>query len=174
MITPKFYRLTNFPEMHFKYIKEAVNADYKVNYKPNQLSAQSSFNNDPLLNKLRSKFMEKYNYGMSGCGVYIKNLAHSYYDWHTDFGRQCSINWVIQTNARALTLYRDPIPGSDNNKSFMYDIQEVEYKLYHPTLLDTTKEHCIINPSNSERIIFSLSINATFDEAKQFFSNVSF
>lgn len=168
----KFHHLTNFPELHIKYIKEALNAEYTVNYKPNQLSAPSSFNDDPFLHKMRLKFMAKYNRGMSGRGVYIKNLPHSYYDWHTDIGRECSINWVIKTNSRALTLYRDHIPAPEGITSFMYDIQEIDYTLYRPTLLDTTKEHCIVNPGNDARIIFSLSINAPFEQAKEFFSNV--
>jgi hypothetical protein len=158
--------------MHLKYIKEAHNAEYTVSYNPNQLSAPSSFNTDSLLNKLRLKWKSIYNTNLTGRGVYIKNLPHSYYDWHTDIGRDCSINWVLKTNSKAVTLFREHIPAPVGSNSFMYDIEEIVYTLYKPTLLDTTKEHCIINPSNDERIIFSLSINAPFEQAKEFFSNV--
>ena len=168
----KFCHLTQFPEMHLRYIKEALNAEYKVSYKPNQLSAPSSFNTDPFLHKLRLRWKGIYGTDLTGRGVYIKNLPHSYYDWHTDIGRECSINWVLKTNPKAMTLYRDHIPAPEGNNSFMYDIEEIDYTLYKPTLLDTTKEHCIINSSNDERIIFSLSINAPFEQAKEFFSNV--
>ena len=102
----------------------------------------------------------------------MRNPPNSYYDWHTDIGRQCSLNWLIKTNDKALTLYRQHISAPEGNKSIMYDIQTVEYALYKPTLLDTTKEHCVINPSSEERIIFSLSIKAPFEQAKEFFEHV--
>jgi hypothetical protein len=143
------------------YRTEALHATYELSYKPNQLKAPSSFNSNPFIKMLQNKF------GKCG-GVYIKNAPWSYYDWHTDIGRQCSINWVIKTNARASTLYRTKIEAPDGQRSIMYDITEVNYTQFKPTILDTTKEHCVINPSDEDRIIFSLSIDAPFQEVKEY------
>jgi len=146
-------------------LEEALRSKYIVGYKPNQLKAPSSFNNSRIVATLQAKF------GKCG-GVFIKNDPWSLYDWHTDIGRQCSINWVLKTNSRATTLFRDHIPAPEGHKSLTYKITEVNYVVGKPTILDTTKEHCVINASDEERIIFSLSIDASFNEVKEFLSVV--
>jgi len=168
----KFYHLTNFPAIPETYVQEAINAKYETRYKPNQVMAPASFNNDPMMHKIRMKLLTKYKRDVIAKGVYIKNPPYSYYDWHTDISRDCSINWVLKTNPQALTLYREHIPAPEDRRSLMYDIEVIDYTLYKPTILDTTHEHSVINPSSEERIIYSLSLSISFEEAKEFFSNV--
>jgi hypothetical protein len=142
-------------------LKEAESATYDVWYKPNQVKAVSSFNNNKIVKMLQQRF------GKCG-GVFIKNNPWTVYDWHTDIGRQCSLNWVLKSNSRAVTLYRELIPAPEGHRSITYNITEVDYTIGKPTLMDTTKEHCVINASDEERIIFSLSIDAPFNEVKEF------
>ena len=162
-----YYTLNNISECPS--LEEALRSKYIVGYVGKHLNqggstmlkAPSSFNNSKIVATLQAKF------GKCG-GVFIKNEPWSYYDWHTDIGRQCSINWVMKTNSKAITLFRDYIP----HKSLDYKITEVNYTIGKPTILDTTKEHCVINPSDEERIIFSLSLDAPFNEVKEFLSVV--
>jgi hypothetical protein len=146
-------------------LEEALRSKYIVGYKPNQLKAPSSFNNSRIVATLQAKF------GKCG-GVFIKNDPWSLYDWHTDIGRQCSLNWVLKANSRAVTLYRTLIEAPEGHRSITYNITEVDYTIGKPTLMDTTKEHCVINATDEERIIFSLSLDAPFNEVKEFLSVV--
>jgi len=160
-----FHHLNNLPVINARYVVEALHANYELSYKPNQIKASSSFNNNVLVKSIQNKF------GKCG-GVYIKNMPWSYYDWHTDIGRQCSINWVLKSSPTALTLFRNKIDAPEGMRSIMYDITEIDYVMFKPTLLNTTHEHCVINASDHERIIFSLSINAPFNDVKEFLSVV--
>lgn len=148
-----FAFLNNLPQFPDKCIKEAINAKYDQVYRPDLLRAFSSFNNTTFVKDLQRRF------GKCG-GMYLKNLPMTYYDWHIDMNRQCSINWLL-LNEGGSALYREHIPSTDG-KSITYKISKVEYALYKPTMLDVTKEHCVINDTGEQRIIFSLSFDAPF------------
>jgi hypothetical protein len=145
-------------------VNEAMRANYELGHLPNQLKAPSSFNNSQMMKQLRNEF------GQVG-GMYLKNHPWSYYDWHIDMGRKCSLNWLIKTTDTAQTLYRERLEP-DRKTSIIYNIYPVEYCLYKPTLMDVTSEHCVINPSPDERIIFSLSLNVEFDVVKDFLCSI--
>jgi hypothetical protein len=101
---------------------------------------------------------------------YYLTHKNSYYDWHIDKNRSVGINWLIKTNPKASTYYRDPIlPDSK-----FYNLTEVDYKLHNPTLFNTEFEHCVINNYPEERIILSLSIfnDAKFDDVVDFLSQL--
>ena len=77
----------------------------------------------------------------------------------------------MKTNPNARTLYRQKT-GPERLTSIIYNIFPIEYVLYKPTIMETTTEHCVINPSDEERIIFSVSLDVPFDEVKEFFNVV--
>jgi hypothetical protein len=61
-----------------------------------------------------------------------------------------------------------------NKRVVLYNVEEVVYNLYKPTLIDTTHEHCVINNSDESRIILSLTIwDTTYDEALFFLKNLN-
>lgn len=158
-----FACLHNLPKFPQKCIEEALKANYTQVYKPDLLRAFSSFNNTSFVRNLQDRF------GKCG-GMYLKNMPMTYYDWHIDMNRTCSINWLL-TNTGGSALYREHIP-SNEGKSITYKISKVEYELHKPTMLDVTKEHCVINDTHEERIIFSLSFTAPYNEVYNYLSSI--
>ena len=159
-----FAQLSNLPKFPEHNIREALAATYTQTYSPEQLRAFTSFNNTKFAQTLKGKF------GVRG-GLYMKNTPMSYYDWHIDMGRQCSLNWLIQ-NTEGKAFYRQNINPARGAKSITYSLTQVQYTLYKPTLLDVTKEHCVINDTDRERIIFSMSIDAPFNDVLEYLSNL--
>lgn len=157
-----FCHLTNIERIPEPYVREAINAKYELLYKPTRIKASSNFEKSSLVNLIKKKFR-----GVQA--EYLKNSPRSIYDWHTDIGRQCSINWVLKSNPRAVTMYRTKHEVPDGVKSFTYDLHEVDYTLYRPTIINTTKEHCVINPSDTERIILSLTVfDYSYEEVRDY------
>jgi hypothetical protein len=161
----RYHCLKEFANIPFHVVEEAKRATYEMGRYPNVLKAGSSFNHSSIMKSLRKQFGD--NVG----GIYIKNNPWSFYDWHIDMNRQCSINWLLKTNSNALTLHREKTEPERLN-SIIYNIFPVEYVLYKPTIMDTTVEHCVINSSDEERIIFSVSLDVPFNDVKGFLSVV--
>jgi hypothetical protein len=145
-------------------IQEALTGNYKKHQTPYSFAANA--------NQMKaSNFYKKLEDSFGEINVdYLKNEPNSLYDWHVDYNRSCSINWVIQTNPKAVTLFR-----TNHLKPFFWDIEEVQYELYKPTVLDTTKSHCVINNYFEERIILSLSIfkKNAYNEVVNYLQNLS-
>lgn len=165
-----FYHLDLPPVPNF-FVNEAINGNYEIMKRPNLNWAKSSFHTSDLFKILQKEF------GEDNCSVkYYCNPAYSYYDWHTDLKRGIGINWVVKTNPRAMTLYREPtpegIPG-DGVDPFMYNIIEVDYQGSKPTLINPVSKHCVINNYNDTRFIMSLSVlGTTYEEALPFFKTL--
>ena len=159
-----FAQLSNLPQFPEECIREALTANYTQTFDPDQLRAFSSFNNTNFVKEMESRF------GKCG-GLYMKNLPMSYYDWHIDMRRQCSINWLIR-NQNGKAFYRKNVNVDRGSKSITYRLTRVEYTLYKPTILDVTKEHCVINDNDQERIIFSMSVDAPFQEVYTYLSSL--
>lgn len=165
-----FKHLTNLPVLPDKYIQEGLNANFELVQRPNLFWCPSSFEETDFFKLLQERYKK--------CFVkYYLTHKNSYYDWHIDMNRGTGINWVIKTNPKAATFYRDPIlsalPGGGLSPRF-YNLTEVDYKLHNPTLLNTKFEHSVINNYPEERIIMSLSImnNTQFDDVVHFLSQL--
>ena len=78
---------------------------------------------------------------------------------------------MLQNNA-GKAFYRENINPSIGSKSITFNLTQVEYILYKPTLLDVTKHHCVINDTQEERVIFSMSIDAPFADVNDYLSNL--
>jgi len=170
MMMSKYYTNLNLPPLDDQFISEALNQKFELIHEPSILiCASTTFHTTDFFKTITSKFR---------CGTrYFLNPPHTIYDWHTDNKRSCAINWVIKTNKNCLTLYREAIPEAIpeiNKRVVLYNVEEVVYNLYKPTLIDTTHEHCVINNSDESRIILSLTIwNTTYDEALFFLKNLN-
>lgn len=153
-----FYCLEEFPDLSKHYIDEGLSAEYKL-YNSGaytDIRSKTSFEDSSFMALIRS------NLGDVTC-MWAKYRPMSILDWHTDPGRKCSINIPIKANPAAKTYFRKRYGGA------MYDVQEVKYIMYKPTVLDVTKPHCVFNGCDEERIILSISpIKSTFIEVVEF------
>jgi hypothetical protein len=147
-----FYHL-DLPPIDDYFIQEAENADFKLTQAPSLYRADCSFNQTPFFKLLNDRFGQCYT-------KYYLNPPNSFYDWHIDRNRYCTINWVVKTNKEARTFYREPIPEAilPNGNSVMFHLTEVDYKGLKPTLLNATYQHCVANNYNEKRIILTLSL----------------
>jgi len=155
---------SNFPILPNSIIEEANNSNYKKCEHPYSFSAVAMAIRDTVFYKNLSSVFGDIS------ADYIKNEPNSLYDWHTDFNRSCSVNWVIKTSPSAFTFFR-----SNRREPFFWDLEQVKYDLYKPTVLDTTKNHCIINNHHKERIIMSISIykKKAYNDVVDYFKNLS-
>ena len=168
---PYFKHLTNLPVLPDKYILEGLYSKFELIKRPNLLRGVSSFEETSFFKLLKDRY--------EICYVsYCQSPANSCYNWHIDLNRNVGINWVIKTNTKAGTYYKEPIeefnPGEGVNPLF-HKLIEVDYKLYNPMLLNTGLEHCVINNYSETRIIMTLSIlnNAKFAEVSDFLSKLN-
>ena len=140
-------QLYNLPALPAYVIQEALESTFIPKQQPYNYSAVATAMMDTVFYKdLVNVF------GKVDCD-YLQNKPNSLYDWHTDLNRTCAINWVIKTNPGALTLIR-----YEYSKPFFWNLEQVQYELYKPTVLNTGKFHCVINNYNDDRIILSMSI----------------
>jgi hypothetical protein len=167
MTSNYYHHLPNLPLLPQKFIDEGLAANYPLKFLPTGYYSPSSFTQTNFVKRLEKEF------GFC-CSGFLKNLPNSYYDWHIDLDRYCAINWVIKTNPRAVTMYREIIPTPPEiKKKFLYNIFEVEYSLAAPTLLNTAEEHCVVNPHHEERIILTTIIKpAKFVDVRDFLSQL--
>lgn len=158
-----FHHLINFPKLDEVYIDDALKSTYTFHEYPVSYSAGSlRFKNTNFFKLMKLKF------GANNPS-FIKLNPWTLYNWHTDKERNCAINWVLKSNPKASTLYKDTL-----ERKHIHDIVEVDYRLLYPTILDTTHPHCVINNSDEERIILSLSIDRNFDyvSVRNYLSNI--
>jgi hypothetical protein len=159
----KFFHHLDLPPLDNFFIQEALTSKFEIIKKPSALNrADSSF--------FRTNFSKLIDTTFGKCGSsFHKHPANAIYDWHVDYNRSCALIWVIQTNPKATTLYREAIPDA----KLMYNITEVDYTIGKPTLLNTTYEHCVINNSNTDRITLNMSIfDTSYEQALEFFQNL--
>jgi hypothetical protein len=160
----RYCNLSHLPALPNNVIQEALSAKYSLNL-PSQVlfSTAAEFINTEFTKKILEKFPNSNSHVQ-----YRKNPPMSLYDWHTDVRRTCSLNWVIETNPGARTLFKF---DSDNKllPRKLSSIEEIKYELHKPTLMRVWIPHCVINPYPEERIILSLSVReASYDELKNY------
>jgi hypothetical protein len=165
----KFFHLSNLPILSEKYITEALETDYQFTDYPNIYRGESSFGHSGFCGLLKNRFGEV-------SANFCKNLPRSVYNWHIDSSRESAINWVIKTNPMAKTYYRNEYDNDilthnrlkDNKRVLFFELEEVDYTILKPTLLNTTFNHMVINDSDEDRIILTVTVPATYHEIKEF------
>ena len=114
--------------------------DFIVKIIPKNIIEQDAF-----LNKLSLIFPFK---------AYIfKVLPNSFYNWHLDSKRLCSINMLLNTGIDSHCLF------SINNANITFNFNELQYKKHTYYAFNTQEPHCVIN-LESPRYLFSIE----FDE----------
>ena len=147
-----YYCFDNYPSLSDRYVNEAIHSEYVEHYNPHDYRSGCSFNNSNFIKILKQNIGDV-------SALWIKNPPNTIYDWHIDKNiRQCSINFVIKQSDNALALYREPISQEGTDKIIYYKSHTVRYVIGKPTVLNVKKEHCVINPTNEDRIILSLCV----------------
>lgn len=162
--TDRFCKLSNLPKLSEKHFKEAFEAQYVHVEQPVSYSAPcEEFSKTKFFNTLCNRF------GWVQA-AFLKNEPMSFYNWHIDRGRNCAINWPIQSTDSAFTFYRDSY-----ERRPIHFIERVDYELLTPTLIDTTFRHCVLNNSTQERIILTIALSDKFSykEVKEFLQHLT-
>lgn len=145
-MSTKFYQLTNLPPLPQEIVADGLADGFEYTVSPFAYAKRAALFHDTNFCK-----MLKDQFGTIGA-KYLKNFPNSFYDWHTDKIRNCSLNFIIRSNPGAKTFYRN-----NQHDKFFWELEEVQYSSNCPTLLDTTHEHCIFNNYPEERTILSVS-----------------
>ena len=163
-----YYCCEHLPEIDQSIVSEALATEYVKTSQPNEFVAPaiSSFAQTHFFNKLRADL--KCSYPM-----YKKTPSNTLYDWHMDGKldnpnrRKCSINIPLMFAEHAGVFFRTAREGT------FYDVHRAKYVLYKPTLLNVSHEHCVINDSDSDRIVLNLSINYfSYTDTVEYFKNL--
>ena len=170
----KFFSFANLPALTSDVIQDALTAEYEISEMPSLLRAEANLFK-------QTDFYKKFDQHFGKCGAYyLKNYPMMLYDWHIDRNRTCAVNWVIKSGPRSATFHRDTYQNDlltknrleKNLKILFWDLTEIEYRQYYPTLIRTDIEHCIVNNDPEDRIILSLStLNGGYEEVKDFLLN---
>lgn len=162
-----FFHLTHLPKIPYSYVEEAEHsAVYKNDYQPlsGQITpfcmADSSFSNTKFFQTLKENFGAVYCY-------YIKIEPNVFHNWHSDYNRNCSINFLL-TDCASLTLFE-----KDKTDPSNIVFERCDYNLYYPTVLKNSTPHCIINYSQERRYLLSISFpkQYVFADVKEFMIN---
>ena len=157
-----YYCCEHFPDVDKVFVDQAVNGTYKQHYRPNYYWAPSTF----LLTKFVAD-MSRVLKVLTTC--YVKNPPYFLYDWHIDDPqRNCSINIPLVASNNAHTFFRTHI------KSNEYTLHEVKYIMFKPTVLNIKHEHCVINNSDSDRIVLNISLKGSYKDTVDYLKNLQF
>lgn len=150
------------------YVNEGLNALYpeipppelQGKLTPRSIMTLSSFEDTPFCKDLKQKFGEV-------TARYYKFSALSVYDWHRDVARKCGINFLLNDVVETTTLFRN---NTDKISRLQFPVTKCVYKLYTPMLFNTNVDHCVINYSNHDRFILTVTFpnDVTFEIAKEF------
>lgn len=145
-----YYCFENYPTLNERFLSEGLNVKFTEHFYPHDFRADCYFNNTKFIKTLKENLGEV-------TALWIQNPPYSIYDWHIDKNiRQCSINFVIKQNDKAMAMFREPMV--DGKEIIYYKLHPVKYILGKPTILNVKKHHCVINPSDETRIILSLCV----------------
>jgi hypothetical protein len=164
--------LINFPDLPEKFYKEAEEGNYKIEFRPNVYSSYSSFEETDFV-----KMIDR-DLGVTPWCRYHKMPPKTMYDWHKDQGgRKSAFNFVIKPVPEGYCFFgtlknMNTKEQHTEDMVYFYDIDSVVYLPGKPTLLNVFNRHCIINASDQERIILSISLDIEYKVALQFFQHL--
>jgi hypothetical protein len=161
-----FFHLTHLPLLDVKHAELAANATYSERpsyYKKgiqNIYADATEFSDSKFCKDIRGHFGE--------CvATYLKMDGMSGYDWHIDVARKTCINFLIVQPPNALTIHKV------NTNRLTYRTKVCDYEMFRPTVFNATIPHCVINPSNQDRYILSISVGniAKYGDLKDWLLN---
>jgi len=148
-----FYCLRNLPDLDQDSINEANRSTFVEEFKPHVFRAKCSFDHrSELIKSLRKEFINVRS-------TWLMNPPNSMYDWHSDkFGRNCAINIPVKMPIESGAFFRKKMNPEEPKYGKYFHLYKIDYELYKPTILNVLEEHCVMNLSDQERIILSISI----------------
>jgi hypothetical protein len=161
-----YYCFEDYPTLQSSFMSEGLSAEYKEHFHPHDFRSPCSFGNTKFVRTLKQNIGEV-------TALWIKNPPNTLYNWHIDKDiRKCSINFVIKQSDKAVALYRKPM--YDVKEVIYYKTYTVKYIIGKPTILNVKKEHCVINPSDEERIILSLCVReSSYEDTLNFMKTLN-
>ena len=96
-----------------------------------------------------------------GVPLVIKMEPMTFYNWHKDANRQCTINMIIE-NTQSYCLFGEPI--DDNNTS----ITELIYKPSTYYLFNTQAKHSVLNLAGTRYLLSIGFDNNSYDEILEY------
>lgn len=166
--------LTHFPDLPLRYYEEYRNAKYNLEFHPNVLSGACSFTESALARRINSHF------NIDIWARYHKMPARTMYDWHRDQGgRQCALNWIIKPTPDSYCFFGHhkkqfrSREEYDQDLIYFFDIDPVVYVDRKPTLLNVRNRHLIVNNSDQDRIIMSVSLSVDYNTALKYLQGLS-
>jgi hypothetical protein len=96
---------------------------------------------DSFLKKLHAKF--------PFTPYVFKVLPNSFYNWHLDSKRGCSVNMLLSTDTDSHCLF------SIDNTNITFKFVELQYEKHKYYAFNTQEPHCVINLGNP-RYLFSI------------------
>jgi hypothetical protein len=175
-----FYCLENFPDMEQEFVNQGLTTEYQLEkIRPRAILYRSIFppriENSHIYRYISERFdIQK--------AAWLMFPPKTNYNWHVDShgyktlsdssgdvskkGRNCAINIPIQVPDEAATYVGEPFfhPQGSTLPPVWYGIERVKYVIYKPTILNIQKEHCVINPTDSSRIVLSISLKEEYEE----------
>ena len=101
----------------------------------------------------------------NGVPLLFRFAENSTYDWHVDRLRRCALNFELTPSPSSYTLYGTKTPKGHT------DVTRVPYQ-DTGVLLDTTKEHCVMNLGPS-RTVLSVGFNdASFTDLSAYLATL--
>ena len=159
-----FQHLNNFPALPSIYVEEALASNYGLADSTKIYSANSEIFKKSKFYKI---LLNQFGYVNAD---FLKVSSKTIYNWHRDKGRKCALNWPLISDTKNLTLIKD-----STIKQQIFEFQEVEYVNLKPTLLNTTYSHCVINPTQTDRLILTVSVheNCSYENMKSFLNTLN-
>jgi hypothetical protein len=175
-MSEKFFHISNVPILPDYIVREALESKYEINDYPNIIRAKAyQFE--------ATDFFKNFSLAFGACNAhYLKFFPNSLYDWHIDRKRMCGINWVIKTNPKASTFFREPYDHdflyhnrvAKNERILFWNLEEVDYTLLKPTLMNTAVDHCVVNNYPEERIILTVNCKeGAYNDVKAYLQSLT-
>ena len=159
-----FYTCEKSAPVDYKYVEEALACTYQKTHYPNVFRATTkcSFEYSEFFKKLKQDLNCHHR------PLYLKWPANTLYDWHTDgWNRKVSLNIPLVSSDKSLTFCRTPNDGT------FYNVYQVKYSMYLPTILNVKHEHCVINYSNEDRYVINISfLDTEYETVLEYFKNL--
>jgi hypothetical protein len=158
-----FYTCDKIAPIDYKYVEEALSSTYRKIQNPNIFvsNTRCSFEYSEFFKKLKRDL---------NCHrpLYLKWPANMLYDWHIDgWTRKVSLNIPLVSSDKSLTFFRTP------NEGTFYNLHQVNYSMYLPTILNVKHEHCVINYSNEDRYVINMSfLVSDYETVLEYFKNL--
>jgi len=166
MTIEPYCQFPNLPSLPEQYLSEPYRKGYgnlpswRDNKTPLVLDADSDLFHSKFIQDCRDEF------GFMSTAL-LRFDPLTVLNWHKDWKRQCGLNFLLNdTHGQSFTFIREQIDGCN------YNMDEIPYVVGHPTLINVTLEHMVINyhPTNT-RYVYTVSFYHDYNRVKEWLLN---